>query len=149
VTTSAGGLPVVVWIHGGGYIQGAANLYNGADLIMDSNYSVITVMIQYRLGLFGMSLLSLLGFKCILRCIHCRLGFLPGEAVKEGGALNAGLRMRLSWFEGHSNSTELYISSRPELCATVGAGLREQNSLFAWCTPAERKITAIDKQFRR
>jgi len=91
VATPAGGLPVVVWIHGGGYILGSANLYNGADLIINSNYGVITVVIQYRLGLFGMPLLFLPGFKC--RCIHSRLGFLSGEAVKEGGALNAGLRM--------------------------------------------------------
>jgi hypothetical protein len=95
VVAMAGGLPVIVWIHGGGYIQGSANLYNGADLIMDSNYGVITVVIQYRLGLFGMPLLSPLGFKCILRCMHCRLGFLSGEAVKEGGTSNAGLRTQL------------------------------------------------------
>ncbi|KAG2068865.1 alpha/beta-hydrolase [Suillus decipiens] len=53
VTTPGGGLPVVVWIHGGGYVQGAASQYNGADLIIHSNYGIITVIIQYRLGLFG------------------------------------------------------------------------------------------------
>ncbi|KIJ61014.1 hypothetical protein HYDPIDRAFT_116533 [Hydnomerulius pinastri MD-312] len=67
---ASGGLPVVVWIHGGGYIAGAASSFNGADLIMDSDHGVIVVLIQYRLGLFG---------------------FLSGEAVKESGALNAGL----------------------------------------------------------
>ncbi|KIK45295.1 hypothetical protein CY34DRAFT_22614 [Suillus luteus UH-Slu-Lm8-n1] len=83
VATPAGGLPVVVWIHGGGYILGSANLYNGADLIIDSNYGVITVVIQYRLGLFG---------------------FLSGEAVKEGGALNAGLldqNYALQWVQSY------------------------------------------------
>ncbi|KAG1834979.1 Alpha/Beta hydrolase protein [Suillus subalutaceus] len=80
VATPGGGLPVVVFIHGGGYITGAASVFNGADLIVDSNHGVITVLIQYRLGLFG---------------------FLPGKAVKEGGALNAGL----------------------QLCITMGAGL--------------------------
>ncbi|KAG2359504.1 Alpha/Beta hydrolase protein [Suillus spraguei] len=83
MATPSGGLPVVVWIHGGGYIFGAASLYDGADLIVDSNYGVITVVLQYRLGLFG---------------------FLPGEAVKEGGALNAGLldqNYALQWVRAH------------------------------------------------
>ncbi|KAH7908532.1 Alpha/Beta hydrolase protein [Hygrophoropsis aurantiaca] len=81
--SSGDGLPVVVWIHGGGYIAGAASGFNGADLIVDSNYNVITVLIQYRLGLFG---------------------FLPGEAVKADGALNAGLldqNYALQWVQEH------------------------------------------------
>ncbi|KAG1753521.1 Alpha/Beta hydrolase protein [Suillus paluster] len=86
VATPSGGLPVVVWIHGGGYNLGAANSYNGADLIVESNYGVIIVVLQYRLGLFG---------------------FLPGEAVKEGGALNAGLldqNYALQWVQAYINS---------------------------------------------
>ncbi|KAH7920073.1 alpha/beta-hydrolase [Leucogyrophana mollusca] len=84
--SSGEGLPVVVWIHGGGYIEGAASgfdgPFNGADLIVDSNYGVITVLIQYRLGVFG---------------------FLPGKAVKEGGVLNAGLRNgpAFQWVQAH------------------------------------------------
>ncbi|KAG2035335.1 Alpha/Beta hydrolase protein [Suillus americanus] len=83
VTTPSGGLPVVVFIHGGGYISGAANLYDGTDLIVGSDYGVITVILQYRLGLFG---------------------FLAGQAVKEGGAPNAGLldqNYALQWVQAH------------------------------------------------
>ncbi|KAG0700092.1 Alpha/Beta hydrolase protein [Suillus ampliporus] len=79
----SGGLPVVVWIHGGGYIEGNASLFNGADLIMESNHAVIAVIVQYRLGIFG---------------------FLPGEAVKEGGALNVGLldqNYALQWVQAY------------------------------------------------
>ncbi|KAG0695772.1 Alpha/Beta hydrolase protein [Suillus ampliporus] len=86
VVNPCGGLPVVVWIHGGAYILGAASSYNGADLIMESNHGVITVLVQYRLGLFG---------------------FLPGEAVKEGGALNVGLldqNYALQWVQAHIGS---------------------------------------------
>jgi carboxylesterase type B len=54
VATPGGGLPVVVWIHGGGYVAGAASEYNGANLITESNHGVVTVLVQYRLGLFGM-----------------------------------------------------------------------------------------------
>ncbi|KAF8214334.1 alpha beta-hydrolase [Mycena galopus ATCC 62051] len=61
------GLPTAIWIHGGGYIKGAASLYNGEDIIAQSNRGVVVVLIQYRLG------------------------FLAGAAVKENGALNAGL----------------------------------------------------------
>ncbi|KIJ62991.1 hypothetical protein HYDPIDRAFT_93630 [Hydnomerulius pinastri MD-312] len=67
---TAGGLPVVVWIHGGGYVSGYAANYDGTDLIKNSGYGVVSVVIQYRLGLFG---------------------FLSGNEVAEGGALNAGL----------------------------------------------------------
>ena len=53
-STAAGGLPVVFWIHGGGYDSGYAALYNGTDLIQESHYGVIVVVTQYRLGLLGM-----------------------------------------------------------------------------------------------
>ncbi|KAF7365126.1 Carboxylic ester hydrolase [Mycena venus] len=63
-------LPTIVWIHGGGYVLGSASQYNGAELVQESNNQVVAVVIQYRLGLFG---------------------FLAGQQIKEGGALNAGL----------------------------------------------------------
>ncbi|KAK7032667.1 carboxylic ester hydrolase [Favolaschia claudopus] len=65
-----GSLPVIVWIHGGGYISGSASIFRGTDIIAQSNRGVVVVAIQYRLGLFG---------------------FLPGAEVKNNGALNAGL----------------------------------------------------------
>ncbi|KAG1856283.1 Alpha/Beta hydrolase protein [Suillus tomentosus] len=83
VTTPSGGLPVVVFIHGGGYVLGAESLYDGAELVIESDYGVISVIIQYRLGLFG---------------------FISGEAVKEGGALNAGLldqNYALQWVQAY------------------------------------------------
>jgi len=56
----------------GGYVVGNATVYgtNGNDLIRKSGGNVVVVIIQYRLGLFG---------------------FLPGQRVKDGGVLNAGL----------------------------------------------------------
>ncbi|KAJ7738845.1 Alpha/Beta hydrolase protein [Mycena maculata] len=61
-------LPVLLWIHGGGYVAGRASLYDGEDDIYQSNRGIV-VIIQYRLGVFG---------------------FLPGAEVKKNGALNAG-----------------------------------------------------------
>ncbi|KAK0211208.1 Alpha/Beta hydrolase protein [Desarmillaria ectypa] len=83
-------LPVVVWIHGGGYVVGGANgfslgpdAFNGNDLIRESGGGVIAVVIQYRLGMFG---------------------FLAGESVKANGTLNAGLldqQFALQWVQTH------------------------------------------------
>ncbi|KAK0463614.1 Alpha/Beta hydrolase protein [Desarmillaria tabescens] len=82
-------LPVVVWIHGGGYVAGGANgfsgpdAYNGNDLVRESGGGVVAVVIQYRLGLFG---------------------FLAGEEVKANGVLNAGLldqQFALQWVQTH------------------------------------------------
>jgi len=69
---TATGLPVVVFIHGGGYEQKNAALYPPAELVADSQNRAIALSIQYRLGAFG---------------------FLSGPSVKKRGALNAGLRM--------------------------------------------------------
>ncbi|KAJ7235607.1 Alpha/Beta hydrolase protein [Mycena haematopus] len=76
-------LPAVVWIHGGGYIAGAAIGASGEDVVKRSNRGVIVVVIQYRLGVFG---------------------FLAGSAVKQDGALNAGLldqQFALRWVQTH------------------------------------------------
>jgi len=72
-------LPVLVWIHGGGYFEGFAAAYDPTAMIQASNNSFIAVVIQYRLGMFG---------------------FLPGAEVKKNGVLNAGLldvQFALKW----------------------------------------------------
>ncbi|HYK31950.1 MAG TPA: carboxylesterase family protein [Streptosporangiaceae bacterium] len=45
------GLPVMVWIHGGGFTGGAARIYDGAVLAKKGH--VIVVTINYRLNAFG------------------------------------------------------------------------------------------------
>ncbi|KAL1247761.1 hypothetical protein QQF64_023137 [Cirrhinus molitorella] len=44
-------LPVMVWIHGGGLVLGAASLYDGS--VLSAYQDVVVVLIQYRLGLLG------------------------------------------------------------------------------------------------
>ncbi|KAK7461054.1 hypothetical protein VKT23_008982 [Stygiomarasmius scandens] len=85
-------LPVLVWIHGGGYhfgsasnsgVPGATGPYDGESLLQASNDQFVVVVIQYRLGLFG---------------------FLAGEAIKDNGSLNAGLldqQFALQWIQEH------------------------------------------------
>ena len=50
--SSAAGLPVMVWIHGGAFIMGTGNmpLYDGENL---ARSGVVLVSINYRLGLMG------------------------------------------------------------------------------------------------
>ncbi|XP_034032703.1 fatty acyl-CoA hydrolase precursor, medium chain [Thalassophryne amazonica] len=44
-------LPVMVWIHGGGFASGSASMYDGSALA--AYQEVVVVVIQYRLGLLG------------------------------------------------------------------------------------------------
>jgi para-nitrobenzyl esterase len=44
-------LPVLVWIHGGGHVDGASADYDGSKLAKDGNTVVVTI--NYRLGLLG------------------------------------------------------------------------------------------------
>ncbi|KAJ5372869.1 CAZyme family CE10 [Penicillium concentricum] len=75
-------LPVLLWIHGGGYgLFGA--VYDPSELISTNDNGFISVMIQYRLGAFG---------------------FLSSEGVHKHGKTNAGLldmRFALEWVQEH------------------------------------------------
>lgn len=76
-------LPVIVYIHGGGYDAGNVSLYPVEDFVRASNFGVVSVSIQYRIGLFG---------------------FLAGKSIKEEGDLNAGLldqNFALQWVQEH------------------------------------------------
>ena len=37
------------------YALGAASFYNGSELVQEANNEVVVVVIQYRLGLFGIA----------------------------------------------------------------------------------------------
>ncbi|KAL4797003.1 Carboxylesterase, partial [Aspergillus venezuelensis] len=78
----ASGLPVLVWIHGGGYALFGAT-YDPSAMMNTNDNQFITVEIQYRLGAFG---------------------FLSSNDVKNHGQLNAGLldqRFALEWVQKH------------------------------------------------
>ncbi|GAA5993170.1 hypothetical protein JCM10908_001322 [Rhodotorula pacifica] len=77
-------LPVMVWIHGGGYVFGAAGPGTDfADFITNAGNNIVVVQLQYRLGPFG---------------------FLAGQATKDYGVLNAGLldqQFGFEWVQKH------------------------------------------------
>jgi carboxylesterase type B len=77
------GLPVLLWIHGGGYTEGNAANAGGPNFVSSSNGSIVFVSIQYRLGAYG---------------------FLSSEAVADDGSPNAALldqRAAIDWVHRH------------------------------------------------
>ncbi|KAL1689431.1 Alpha/Beta hydrolase protein [Schizophyllum commune] len=81
--------PVLVYIHGGGYVQGSGSGLSGPDesdarlFLQRAKGELIMVVIQYRLGMYG---------------------FLAGADVLDAGAANAGLldqQYALQWVQEH------------------------------------------------
>jgi len=83
---NAENLPVLVWIHPGGYGMGNAQVDLG-NLINTNNNSFIGVTIQYRLGAFG---------------------FLSSDEVNRFGVVNAGLRDQTFALQWVQNNTHLF-----------------------------------------
>ncbi|KAK0609243.1 Alpha/Beta hydrolase protein [Immersiella caudata] len=76
----ASNLPVLVWIHGGGYGFGDGTL-DMTDIINANNKGFVVVSIQYRLGAFG---------------------FLASKELRENGVVNAGIldqAFALAWIK--------------------------------------------------
>ncbi|RMJ24384.1 Carboxylesterase family [Aspergillus sp. HF37] len=76
-------LPVMLFIHGGGYAFGNAEIHPGDAMVHQSDGNMIWVAIQYRLNAFG---------------------FLAGAEVSENGDRNVGLldqRAGLNWVQRH------------------------------------------------
>ncbi|RYN16460.1 hypothetical protein AA0112_g12493 [Alternaria arborescens] len=75
-------LPVLVWVHGGGYGFGNGQ-QDMTEIINDNGNSFIAVSIQYRLGAFG---------------------FLSSNEIQQNGALNVGIldmAFALQWVQDH------------------------------------------------
>ncbi|KAH7115080.1 Alpha/Beta hydrolase protein [Dendryphion nanum] len=64
-------LPVLVFIHGGGFVGGSGKSFDGATFVSKSLSPIMVVAIQYRLG---------------------ALGSLPSRLMEEEGLLNLGIR---------------------------------------------------------
>ncbi|KAF5352029.1 hypothetical protein D9758_009418 [Tetrapyrgos nigripes] len=78
-TTPEDQLPVLMWIHGGGFQSGSSKHFDPVALMQSSAKPFVFVSIQYRLGDFG---------------------FLAGSEIEADGDLNAGLldqRAAMRW----------------------------------------------------
>ncbi|KAL4783857.1 Alpha/Beta hydrolase protein [Aspergillus varians] len=76
-------LPVIIQIHGGGYVSGNSESPDGSVFVQQSKGNIVWVQIQYRLGPYG---------------------FLAGSEVQADGTANAGLldqRLALEWVKNH------------------------------------------------
>ena len=65
-------LPVMVWIHGGGFEGGSSTLYNATNLVAFSTITqlpVLVISMNYRLSVFGFLLAWLRCLRLLLR--HC------------------------------------------------------------------------------
>ncbi|KAJ9644670.1 Golgi apyrase [Coniosporium tulheliwenetii] len=87
-------LPVIVQIHGGGYIQGNSTSYPGNFLVAQSQGGLIYVQIQYRLG---------------------ALGFLSGSEIR---------KHEYPWWQPYHNDTILESQYRDLLSASNCTSLR-------------------------
>ncbi|KAG8712189.1 hypothetical protein FRC08_014920 [Ceratobasidium sp. 394] len=100
-TKVSGKLPVMVWIHGGGYYIGESARYPGTFLLERAakiGKPVIYVALNYRFGLYG---------------------FPPGQAAADAGALNLGLkdqRLALEWIQKNIK----YFGGDPEKVTLFG-----------------------------
>ncbi|KAL8212966.1 UNVERIFIED_CONTAM: hypothetical protein K2H54_059859 [Gekko kuhli] len=137
-------VPVLVWIHGGGYITGTSSLemYNGASLAAEED--LVVVSLNYRLG---------------------ALGFLSLPPSAPG---NAGLwdqQLALKWVKENAaafggDPTQVTISGQSAGGALVGFHLLSpgsqslfaravmqsgtMNAVWAWTSPEEAKQKALD-----
>lgn len=71
-------LPVAIYIHGGAFNRGTANMHNTASMVAWSEAPFIAVSFNYRIG---------------------ALGFLPSSVIAKEGSLNLGLRDQIVLFE--------------------------------------------------
>ncbi|KAI0307297.1 esterase 1 [Multifurca ochricompacta] len=103
-------LPVMVWIHGGGFYSGASSIYDGSPLVKQSiarGTPILFVSMNYRVG---------------------PLGFPQGPEAVERAALNLGLRDQwaaLEWvqrniasFGGDPNKVTVFGQSAGALSAS-------------------------------
>ena len=91
---SAKKLPVLLWIHGGGYVDGESNDYDASKLARQGKMVVVTI--NYRLNLFGFLAVPELGgsgnyglqdMQAALRWVHENIAGFGGDAgnVTVGG----------------------------------------------------------------
>lgn len=71
-------LPILIWIHGGGFVAGSARSFDGASFVANSEAPLVVVTFNYRVN---------------------SLGFLPSPLFDRQGLLNLGLLDQQRLFE--------------------------------------------------
>ena len=98
-------VPVLLWIYGGGYLQGESSLFNATEIIVQS-----VLRVRHTSCLSGCAIVltgRLQGTPIIYVSVNYRLGpfgFPQGAEAEQLGALNVGLKDQLaglSWVQKH------------------------------------------------
>ena len=139
-STNSGKLPVVIWIHGGGFVGGSSNLYRLDKLAHEGQ--IIVVSMNYRVGV---------------------LGFMPHPSIADGWNGNLGLedqRLAMQWVKDNIESfggdkTKITLAGESAgaastclhvLSKTKTSGLFQQaaplsyNCLYEWPTLASALV---------
>lgn len=90
--TNATNLPVFFWIQGGGYNSLSNANYDGTGLIEASDYNIVVVTFNYRVGPYG---------------------FLASQEVEQEGSLNNGLKdmiKALQWVQNYISTVGVSVS---------------------------------------
>ncbi|KAJ6640453.1 hypothetical protein lerEdw1_013724 [Lerista edwardsae] len=135
--------PVLVWIHGGGFVIGSASLdvYNGAVLAATEN--VIVASINYRLGI--------LGFFYLPPAVPGNMGLLDQQMaltwLKENAAVFGGDPAQLTLL-GHgagaaSVGFHLLSPASQPLFARAVLQSGAPNAPWAWKSPEEAKVASL------
>ncbi|XP_058026041.1 acetylcholinesterase-like isoform X1 [Ahaetulla prasina] len=137
-------VPVLVWIHGGGYLGGTSSVdvFNGSSLAATEN--VIVVTINYRLGA--------LGFLYLPPAAPGNLGLwdqqLALKWIKENAAAFGGDPSRVTIFGqsagGASVNFHLLAPKSQDLFAQAVIQSGTANAFWAWRSPEEAKQKALE-----
>ncbi|XP_060547045.1 cholinesterase-like isoform X3 [Pantherophis guttatus] len=137
-------VPVLVWIHGGGYLMGTSSLdmFNGASLSAAEN--VIVVTINYRLGA--------LGFLYLPPAAPGNLGLwdqqLALKWVKENAAAFGGDPSQVTILGhsagGSSVNFHLLAPKSQDLFAQAVIQSGTANAFWAWRSPEEAKQKSLE-----
>lgn len=132
-------LPVMVWIHGGGYVAGAGDswYYNATSLVTEQR--VVVVHVSYRLGMFGflggkrrpanLGLLDLLHALRWVRRNSAAFGGDPGNVTVFGQSAGADAIAHLMISEGAAGLFGRAIIQSPPL--GIDAGRRAMTAKMA------------------
>jgi para-nitrobenzyl esterase len=137
-----GSNPVLVWIHGGGNIDGETADYDASKLANSPSSPTVVVTINYRLGLFGFisethlgthGNYGLLDQQAALRWVQANIAAFGGDPTKVGlggqsaGAVDTGANQLSPGAAGLFNraiyqSSPGFFSSLPSASAALTAG---------------------------
>jgi para-nitrobenzyl esterase len=168
--------PVVVWIHGGGFVMGSGSqpLYNAASFV--TRHDLVVVSINYRLGLLGLLYLgelagepyrhgnvTLLDQAAALRWVRENIAAFGGDPARvtvmgeSAGAISVAGLLAMPAARGlfdrailQSGATELMPTSRAEATELARRVLADLGTDVAGLAdvPAER-LVAVQERFVR